>query len=82
MSIIEVMFKLERARMPASRTLGAGSKWVSIRYFLSFDDPQFLFWLSSFKPRLESPSVPVTKIRSPDLAPWRVNRRPVFVHRL
>ena len=64
------MLILERERIPASLTLAVGSMCFWIRNLWSL--LALFFFLSSFNPRLESPNVPVTKIRSPGLAPFRV----------
>ena len=64
------MSTFERDRMAASLTLAVGSKCFRIRNLWSLQ--VLFFFLRSFNPRLEFPNVPVTKMRSPGLAPLRV----------
>ena len=72
MSIIEVILKLERASNWLSFNLGIGVRCFLIRYFLGFDESFKFLLVDNFNPKLESPNVPVVKIRSPFFAPPRV----------
>ena len=76
MSIMDVTLREDRASNWLSINLGVGLKCLSRRCFLDWEEHLHFLLDKIFNPRLESPNVPVVKIRSPLFAPFRVNSFP------